>query len=198
MRLPPTPANSAAPPSRAWTLKAENVVSELRRLSQGPNLQLLEVQRWSAEVRAVLLMKTQTLVRVPGQAPTLLGPVVAGFRYHERWLREAPIPWEVMTILDPVHAFHPSIAPSGGLCLGHPPANFSVESVFHLAWAGVVFNMRIVNTIDWQVFRPEAAAYVRANHARFPITRRGLMEPPEAAPSQPAQGQQSSSHERQP
>src|SRR6476620_8849824 len=110
MRLPSAPVISSQP-SRAWMLKAEHVVSELQRLSQGPNLQILEVQRWPAEVRGVVLLKTQTLVRLPGQAPTLWGPVMVGFRYHERWLREAPVPWEVMTILEPVHAFHPSIAP---------------------------------------------------------------------------------------
>ena len=166
-------------------LKSEHVVAEVRRLAEGPNLELLELGRLPAEVRAVLLLKTPTLVRLPGQAPVLGGPVVVGFRYHEKWLSQAPVPWEVITILEPFDIFLPSVSPAGGLCLGHPPANFSVESVLHLTWAAVVVNMRITNTVDWQIFRPEAAAYLRSNKEKFPITRRGLMEPPEPNLEQP-------------
>jgi hypothetical protein len=170
--------------SRAWALRSAHIESEIKRF-EGPNLQLLELARMPAEVRAVLLLKTPTLVRRPGQAPTLRGPVVVGFRYHEKWLSQAPIPWEVMTILEPVDIFLPSVSRGGGLCLGHLAANFSVESVLHLTWAAVVVNMRITNTIDWQVFRPDAAAFLRSHADKFPITRRGLMEPPEDAPRFP-------------
>lgn len=177
---------SSASASKAWALKSQRVVADLQQLGQGPNLQLLELAQFPSEVRAVLLVKTPTLVRPPGRSPTFRGPVLVGMRYHEAWLSQAPVPWEVITVIEPVDIFLPSVSPGGGLCLGHPPANFSVESVFHLTWAALVVNMRITNTIDWQVFRPEAAAYLRSNQDKFPITRRGLMEPPEAAPVRPA------------
>lgn len=179
------PIPSQSPPSRAWALKRQKVVEELKALCQGPNLLLLELGELPSEIRAVVLLKTPTLVCRPGQTPAFRGPVVVGFRYHEKWLSQAPVPWEVITILEPFDIFLPSVSPAGGLCLGHPPANFSVESVFHLTWAAVVVNMRITNTIDWQIFRPDAAAYLRSNKDKFPITRRGLMEPPESAPEQP-------------
>src|SRR6187401_1940928 len=94
-------SNESPRPSRAWALKSQHVVSELRRLALGPNLQLLELGQLPLEVRAVVLLKTPTLVGRPGQAPAFRGPVVVGFRYHEKWLSQAPVPWEVMTILEP-------------------------------------------------------------------------------------------------
>ena len=184
MRQNFTSPTNHQPRSRAWTLKAANIESAIKRL-EGPNLRLLDLGRMPSEVRAVVLLSTPTLVRRPGQSPTFRGPVVVGFRYHEKWLSQSPVPWEVVTILEPFDIFLPSVSLAGGLCLGHLSANFSVESVFHLTWAAVVVNMRITNTIDWQVFRPDAAAFLRSHQEKFPITRRGLMEPPEDAPTVP-------------
>ena len=175
--------SSQSSPSRAWALKRQKVVAEIKALCQGPNLQLLELGEMPSEVRAIVMLKTPTLVCQPGRTPIFRGPVIVGFRYHEKWISQAPVPWEVITILEPFDIFLPSVSPAGGLCLGHPPANFSVESVFHLTWAAVVVNMRITNTIDWQIFRPDAAAFLRSHKEKFPITRRGLMEPPETAPA---------------
>jgi hypothetical protein len=54
-----------------------------------------------------------------------------------------------------------------------------MEQILHATWAALVFNMRIVNTIDWQSFNREAAAFIRnAPKGTFPLTRRGLLEPP--------------------
>ena len=110
----PIRSAAAAPASKAWALKSEHVVSEIQRLAAGPNLRLLELGRLASEVRAVLLLKTPTLVCQPGQAPAFRGPVVVGFRYHERWLSQAPVPWEVMTILEPLDIFLPSVSPAAG------------------------------------------------------------------------------------
>jgi hypothetical protein len=164
-----------------WALRRPKVSAAITALCHGPNLKLLELGELPSEVRAVVMLNTPTLVCRPGQIPNFRGPVIVGFRYCEKWLSQAPVPWEVITILEPVDIFLPSVSSAGGLCLGHLPANFSVESVFHMTWAAVVVNMRITNTIDWQVFRPDAAAFLRSHTDKFPITRRGLMEPPEGA-----------------
>lgn len=176
---PPPAAGPAA--SAAWTHKLAKIEAVVGRVCAGPNVTLIGQERRAAEFRAVLQFATPTLVRLPGAAPSLAGPVVVGLRYHERWLSHAPVSWEVATILSPVHVFHPSINPGGGLCLGHLAAGFSMEEVLHLTWAAIVFNTRIVNTVDWQVFRPEAAAFIRAHRDQFPITRRGLLEPADSA-----------------
>lgn len=175
----PRPVGAAA--ARAWANKLAHTKSVVQRVCQGPNVTLVGQEQLAAEFRAVLQFATPTLVRLPGAAPSLAGPVVVGLRYHERWLSHAPVSWEVATILSPVHVFHPSINPGGGLCLGHLAAGFSMEEVLHLTWAAIVFNTRIVNTVDWQVFRPEAAAFIRAHRDQFPITRRGLLEPADSA-----------------
>lgn len=165
--------------SRAWALKKERhlrTVEEFVRVS--PNLQLHFQEDTGDELRFILQFETATLVRPPGLEPRLVGPVLVGIRYHVDWLSRPPSPTEIVTILMPVGVFHPNVGPAGNLCLGHPGAGLSMEQILHSVWAALVFNMRIVNTIDWQAFNREAAAYIRNVPAgTFPLTRRGLLEP---------------------
>jgi hypothetical protein len=144
---------------------------------------LLDMQDIGEEIRAILQFDTQTLVKRPGKEVRLIGPVVAGLRYHQSFQSQAPIPWEIVTILDPMPVYHPNVNPNGGLCLGKPPANVPMDLILHLTWAALVLNTRLVTTTDWRVFNPAAAAYVRAHADRFPLTERGLLEP---RPEQPA------------
>jgi hypothetical protein len=168
--------------SRPWELKKARHVRTIEGFaSASPNLTLHHLEDSGEELRCVLQFETRTLVKPPGHKPFLVGPVIAGVRYHQEWLSRAPIPTEIVTILMPLGVFHPNVGPAGNLCLGHPGAGLTMEQILHSAWAALVFNMRIVNTIDWQAFNREAAEYVRnAPAGTFPLTRRGLLEPPTA------------------
>lgn len=165
---------------RSWELKK----AKLRRtlddfVLRSPNLKLHYSDDLGDELRTVVEFAVPTLVRLPGDQPRLLGPVVCGIRYHRDFMSLPPIPWEIVTVLEPLFVYHPSVNAGAGLCIGHPVANLTMEEILHTTWAGLVFNSRIINTIDWQVFNPHAASYVRnAPEGTFPITPRGLMEAP--------------------
>jgi hypothetical protein len=130
------------------------------------------------EWRAIVAFDTKTLVAHEGTVRRD-GPVVLGIRFHERFLREAPHPMELVTVLAPQAPFHPNCDSSGALCLGHPAAGVSLELILHQVWAGLMFNMKAVNTRPGQIVNAEAAMYVRANAHLFPITTRGLFEQPD-------------------
>jgi hypothetical protein len=112
----------------------------------------------------------------------LIGPVVTGIRYHQSFQSQAPIPWEIVTIIYPMAVYHPNVNFNGGLCLGKPPANVPMDLILHMTWAALVLNTRLVTTTDWRVFNPAAAAYVRSRKDTFPLTERGLLEPVPAKP----------------
>jgi hypothetical protein len=130
------------------------------------------------EWRAIVAFDTKTLVDDRGMIRRD-GPVILGIRYQERFLSEAPHPMELVTVLEPNNVFHPNCSSSGGLCLGHPAAGIALDLILHQAWAGLMFNMKAVNTRPGQIVNPEAAMYVRANAHQFPITVRGLFEQPD-------------------
>lgn len=168
--------------SRAWDLRKVKLRRTLDDFAaRSPNLKLHWSDDQGEELRAVVEFGTQTLVRFPGDDVRLAGPVVCGIRYHKDFLSLPPIPWEIVTILEPRFVYHPNVNPGGGICLGHPMPNITMEEILHTTWAGLVLNTRLVNTIDWQVFNRHAAAFIRsAAPGKFPLTHRGLMEPPSA------------------
>ena len=47
-----------------------------------------------------------------------------------------------------------------------------------MTWAALVFNMQVVDTVDWHGMNPAAAAFVRSHREMFPLTDRGLFEAP--------------------
>src|SRR5439155_6141503 len=106
------------------------------------------------EFRCLLRFDTETLVAAPGGAVRRAGPVTAGVRYAERFLAEAPVPWELVSLLHPAWVFHPNVNPAGALCLGHPPPGVPLSLILHMTWAALVFNMRVVDTIDWHGMNP--------------------------------------------
>ena len=162
---------------KIWDLKKRSLRQELEDVGRrSPVVQVVWVRDHGDELRAVVRLHTETLVRPPGGPVGRGGPVVLGLRYHRRFLAEAPVPWEIVTVLAPSFPFHPNINPAGALCLGHPPPGISLTQILHMAWAAVVFNLRLVNTVDWQGLNPEAAAYVRAHKEDFPLTPMGLFE----------------------
>lgn len=164
--------------NRGWQLKKDKLRRDVEKYSgPGSNLVLLGTEDLGDELRIMSLFKTQTLVRPPGGEAQLRGPVIAGIRYCRGWMSLAPIPWEIVTIFEPFDLFHPSVNPAGGLCLGHPMPNSSMELILNMTWAALVLNTRVVNTVEWQIFNPAAAAHVRhAAPGRFPLTHRGLLE----------------------
>ena len=162
---------------RKWELRKDKFSQVLEQFDRdSPNMRLLAVEDAGDEVRAMVEFDTVTLVRPPGGNVQFRGPVLTGIRYHHRFLSIAPIPWEIVTILSPRAVFHPNVNEQNGLCLWHPQANIPLQQILHTTWAALVLNTRLVNTVDCQVFNHNAAAYVRAEHARFPLTERGLLE----------------------
>jgi hypothetical protein len=131
-----------------------------------------------SEWKAVVGFDTKTLVDVGGTIRRE-GPVVLGIRYLEQYLCEAPHPMGLVTVLKPLGVFHPNIADSGAVCLGHPAPGISLELILHQLWAGLMFNMQAVNTRPGEIVNREAAMYVRANAQQFPISKRGLFEQPD-------------------
>lgn len=137
---------------------------------------------WTAdggvEWRTVVVFDTKSLVLDTEGEVQREGPVVLGIRYHERFLTEAPNPFEIATILRPQGIFHPN-ADGSAICLGHPDAGFSLETVLNQLWAGLMFNMKMVNTKPGDIVNRQAAEYVRSNVQLFPITKKGLFENPD-------------------
>jgi hypothetical protein len=186
-------------PDKAWALRKPVLLQELEDLERRSSvLKRVWGRDEGDEVRMVVRLHTTTLVKPPGGVVALDGPVVLGGRYHRRFLGEAPIPWEIITVLAPAFPFHPNINAAGALCLGHPAPGISLSQILHVSWAAVVFNLRLVNTVDWQGLNPEAAAYVRAHKERFPLTPMGLFEavPGEPIPASPEAGGVSRPRER--
>ena len=164
-------------PDRKWETRKNKLQLVLDNFSKkSPVFQVLWVEDRGDELRALVLFDTPTLVKQPGKDVELAGPVLAGIRYHQRFQSVAPAPWEIVTILKPAFVFHPNVNEVGSLCLGHPTANISLEQILHTTWAGLTLNTRLVTTEDWNVFNRAAAAYVRAQRDRFPLTPRGLLE----------------------
>ena len=172
-----TPATPVQSP-RIWTMRKQKNLETLEQFSKtSPVMKLLDFEDLGDEQRAILQFETQTLVKLPGKDVELMGPVMVGLRYHQSFQSQAPIPWEIVTILYPMAVYHPNVNFNGGLCLGHPPANVPLELILHMTWAALVLNTRLVTTTDWRVFNPAAAAYVRSQKDKFPLTDRGLLEP---------------------
>jgi hypothetical protein len=165
--------------SRIWQERKranERIVRDYA--ARSPVMQCLHCMDCGAEWTAIVAFNTKTLVEHGGTIRRE-GPVVLCIRYHELFLSEAPHPMELVAVLAPHGIFHPNCGSSGGLCLGHPPAGISLESILHQVWAGLMFNMKAVNTRPGQIVNAEAATYVRANTHNFPISRRGLFEHPD-------------------
>jgi hypothetical protein len=163
--------------AKMWSMKKEALVNELHELERrSAVLHVLGVQDGGAEWRALIRFDTLTLVRGPDGVVRCRGPVTAGIRYHERFLSQAPIPWEIVAILSPPFVFSPNINAAGALCLGHAPPAIRLTEMIHMCWAAITVNLRLVDTVEWHGLNPEAAAYVRANQHRFPLTECGLFE----------------------
>ncbi|MBI3469183.1 MAG: hypothetical protein HY000_39775 [Planctomycetes bacterium] len=163
---------------KSWELKKLSFVKVLEDFAlRSPVFEVLGVEDFGDELRTLVRFNTQTLVKERDGEIITRGPVMVGVRYHESCVSTPPLPWEIATVLEPGRVFHPNVNAAGAICLGHPPANMPLGEILHTTWAALVLNMKLVNTIDWQIFNREAAIYVRANCSKFPITPRGLLEP---------------------
>ena len=166
---------------RIWSNRKRSLdaaAGEFNRRS--PAVELLDREDTGDEWRSIWLFLIATLARKPNGVVTRTAPVTVGVRYREAFLGEAPHPFEVVTILQPRGLFHPNVAPTGALCLGHPEPGLSLEFILHQTWAALTFNMRKINTRRGDVVNPEAAQFVRANAERFPLTEKGIFEEPDS------------------
>ena len=167
----------ASPPSRAWKLRKAKLLEDFKNFDQkSPVMHVLDLRDTGAAIEAFTQFDTKTLVKTQDGDVKLVGPVLTGIRYCESFLSKAPVPWEIVTVVFPMPVYHPNVNVGGGLCLGKPPANVPLDLILHMTWAALVMNTRLVTTTDWQVFNPEAAAYVRSHRDQFPLTERGLLE----------------------
>jgi hypothetical protein len=183
----PDITNPPVPSPRIWTMRKDKNRQTLEEFAnKSPVMRLIDFEDLGDEQRAIVQFDTPTLVKLPGKDVERIGPVVTGIRYHQSFQSQAPIPWEIVTLLFPMAAYHPNINFNGGLCLGHPPANVPMDLILHMTWAALVFNTRLVTTTNWRVFNQAAAAYVRSRKDDFPLTDRGLLEPlPPKSPAAP-------------
>jgi ubiquitin-protein ligase len=164
--------------SKIWGFKKQKLLRELEEAQRrSPVLRVLGTHVYDDELRAMVEFNTTILVKGPDQAICEKGPVLVGIRYHRELLSTPVVPWEIVTVLLPQYPFHPNISPTGSICLGHPPPAMPMMEILHMTWAALTFNVRVMDTVDWHGLNPEAAAYVRANKEKFPLTMRGLFEP---------------------
>lgn len=166
--------------SRIWREKIasnERFIDDCVRRS--PMMSCLGYMGFGAEWRTMLAMNMKTLVRDSEGIVSREGPVVVGIRYNERFLSEAPHPFEIVAVLAPRGIFHPNCDRNAAMCLGHPAPGISMELIVNQVFAGLMFNMKFVNTRPGEIANRDAAMYVRANADQFPITRRGLFENPD-------------------
>ena len=115
-----------------------------------------------------------TLVKPDGDEIRLDGPCLVAIRYHERWMTEPPVPWELVTVFHPLDIFHPNAGSANGLCIGITPAGIGMQAIVELTYAALTLNS--YNTLEWDGLNRDAAAFVRRHADRFPITPTGLYE----------------------
>ncbi len=162
---------------RVWELKKKSLTQAANEFSErSPVLDVVGIQEVEAEWRAMVLFHTQTLAQRPDGTIKTATPVLIGIRYHERFLSEVPHPCEIVTVLQPVRIFHPNCNPAGAMCLGHPTVGIGLDAILHQVWAGLNYNMRIVNTRPYEILNPAAANFVRSNAERFPLSVQGIFE----------------------
>ena len=165
---------------RIWEVKKQANERLVRDYAaRSPVMQFLGSMDFGEEWRAIVAFNTKTLVRDKDGTVRRAGPVVLGIRYHERFLTVTPHPMEVVSVLQPSSIYHPNCSDSGALCIGHPAPGIPLDLILHQVWAGLMFNMKTVNTQPGQIVNPEAALYVCANAHLFPISTRGMFEQPD-------------------
>jgi hypothetical protein len=166
--------------SRAWESKKKSLSEQLFSVAErSPVLSIEDLTDRGDEIRAIAVFRVPTLVFPREGKVRTAGPVVVGIRYLEAYMTEPPLPWGIVTVLQPFDFYHPNAAPGGrGLCLGHPVAGVDLESVLHITYAAIT--LCSANCVEWEGMNPEAAQFVRSHAAEFPIVPTGLFErPPE-------------------
>jgi hypothetical protein len=166
--------------SRIWQERKranERIVRDYA--ARSPVMRLLGVMDFGSEWQSIVAYDTKTLVDDCDGTIRREGPVVICVRFDERFLSEAPHPMQIVSVFEPKGIFHPNCSRVGAFCLGHPAPGISMELILHQVWAGLMFNMKTVNTRPGQIVNGAAAVYVRANAHQFPISRRGLFEAPD-------------------
>ena len=165
--------------NRVWELKKGRLIRDLREVAgRSPVLKVLSIVDLSDEIRAIVVFWIPTLVYPRNGEIVTAGPVVVGIRYHSSFLSAPPLPWGLVTVLEPKGFFHPNAGPGGGLCLGHPPAGIGMAPILHLTYAALTFAS--ANCVEWEGLNPEAAQFVRSKAAAFPLVPTGLFETPPA------------------
>lgn len=120
------------------------------------------------------------LLRAPGGTVEEAPAFVVGLRLPADYLRDAPNPVGIASIIAPNFPHHPNVhAASGQMCLGHlraatPVTDIIIQVTEILTW---------VNFATHDVLSPEAAQWARNHLDRFPLERRAIHLPPISAAS---------------
>ncbi|MCZ6796007.1 MAG: hypothetical protein O7J95_20555 [Planctomycetota bacterium] len=162
--------------SKSWRFKKQSLHEELEELqARSPVLKVLESDDRPGMFRALLLLGVPTLVAPERDEVRLSGPVVAVVSYTESMVTTPPLPWSVVTVLEPANFYHGN-SWMGGLCIGDVPAGTSMEAIVHQLFAAVT--LQSANTIDWEGMDPSASDFIRRHAACWPVVETGLFEDP--------------------
>lgn len=95
-----------------------------------------------------------------------------GIFFPESYLRAAD-PFTVLTMLEPLNAFHPNISPRAPfICIGNLAAGTPLVDILYRCFE--VISYQRVNMCEDNALNKPACAWARRNLHRFPVDRRSL------------------------
>ena len=94
-----------------------------------------------------------------------------GLHFPEDYTRSVPNPFQILTVLHPMNAYHPNVsARAPFICVGHLPPGTGIIEIAFQVWE--IWTYRRYNLVDG--LNADAALYARAHRAEFPVDPRPL------------------------
>ena len=177
-----TTRNGGGRPWRQW--KRKSIESVLEMIVKSPRMDLLELNL-EGDLEMVFAIRCP-VPRWPQNGKLLIGDhVVAHLIYQEAWRFESPPGWAPLGILWPPDLFHSNSRPHlrGALCLGGLPPNTPPKQIILAAYDALT--LQSINTDETDpagVLNPQASDFYRRHPDYLPLTRAGLLDPPESDP----------------
>lgn len=96
---------------------------------------------------------------------------VVALHFSDEHLRSIPNPFQALSVLHPVGAFHPNIAAQAPfICPGRLPPGMGIVEITYQLWE--LWTWRSFNLVDG--LNKEACRYARAHQADFPLDPRPI------------------------